>query len=627
MVTDPQILEALARTDFNSVKQVQNIWTLAHDIPTIHQDLRRRFDRHLETLRRSKNLESQRGLIFIGNPGAGKTHLLSAFCRQTMDKGGFFIMVDMNGVTSFYDTVVENLINSLLAADHGGQRQLSRLAENIFLAASYNNGQLPPNFDEWLANAPKASLIQKTTEIINRLNIITKSQPYISRFQDTLRAVFFLHSNDLSLATYGRLWLQGSLDLNDPTIKPLAFSSPRPSPEAVIQAMTWLMSLNEAFSVLALDQLDTIITLQIVHLNGQNDGNTPEFLLAKKIINGVTSGLGTLINNSYRSTVALSLLQDSLAILTTYGMSASMQRYKNSLTLAPIEAQDMVALVAERLAQGFKEVDFQPPYPSWPFPPAIFEPVSGILYPRQILSRCQDYLDVCLDQDEIKECPGLMAPTRPTPGPKLPSPLPNHLTEIEARFQNYYHSVNPADYQTEEAEETLWPDALESVALCFCQEETISQDEALVVADNNYSTKKYPLIHVIIKHEFDQSKNQEKDRSLYLRVILKNNATAFMARLNSAVNHCGLNQALSFRKLAIIRFSPYPTGKKTEETIKNFEEEGGLLLKPGPEDLRRIGALAILKKEDDPFLRRWLKETQPTRKIDCLRDLFQWLVK
>ncbi|MDR1609229.1 MAG: hypothetical protein LBT38_12610, partial [Deltaproteobacteria bacterium] len=390
-------VQALAEANLNWVRQTQNIWDDHDDTPEIHALIRAKFNRRLIALKKSRATSSWPGLVIIGNPGAGKTHLLGSFYRQTLAKKGFFLVVDMIGVNAFFDTVVEHLLNSLAAPDPDGRTQALRLAENI-LTISLDPGQtLPANFDEWLASAPFEKLCQIISSTIKRLHLRSGIQNLANRFGDIIRALFFFCSKSQTISNYGRLWLQGLLDRQNQTLDKLRFSGQRLSPDIVVQGLTWLMSLNGSFSVLAIDQLDALIKLHAITLNAASAGDNSGFLAANRVLNEVSAGLGTLINITYKSTTVLSLLQDTWQSLLKFGLTPAIQRYNAPWFLNKIEkGEHMADLLAKRLAPSFLAHDLVPPYPSWPFALPALEEMAGRLDPRRLLIKCEKYLDNCL---------------------------------------------------------------------------------------------------------------------------------------------------------------------------------------------------------------------------------------
>jgi hypothetical protein len=424
----------------------------------------------------------------------------------------------MIGVNSFYDTVVEHMLNSLAATDPHGRTQALRLVENVPRSSLRASEQLPPNFDQRLTSAPMEKLLDIISVTIRRLHLSPGGQDMASRFGDVIRALFFFCSKIQASSNLGRLWLQGVLDNETNSVHKLGFSGRRLSPVIVIQGLTWLMSLNGSFSVLALDQLDTIIKSRATVLGAPQATTNENIFAASRIINEVSAGLGTLINLTYKSTTVLSLLPETWESLVKFGLTPATRRYMAPWLLSPIErAEDMAALVAKRLAPGFKAHNFVPPYPSWPFPINLFNKLVGRLSPRQVLIRREKYLDKCLDHNQALECqafPTIYQPHR-APGPPISG---SNIKEAAGIFENNRQSSDPSSYKTQLAEDSLWPTAMDILAQCVCLEERLDENddaEELVVAPN-YSTKNFPLLHATLQRSGLDGQGRPLDRYLSL---------------------------------------------------------------------------------------------------------------
>ncbi|MDR2140424.1 MAG: hypothetical protein LBR11_01285 [Deltaproteobacteria bacterium] len=652
----PAVLAALAEANFNWVQQSQGVWALTGDIPGIHNELRKKFDRHLSKLKNSPDQNSLPGLIVLGNPGAGKTHLLGSFWRQTIEKKGFFLMVDMLAVNSFHDTMVEHLLNSLAAPGPDGRVQAYRLAENILRSTRSPGERLPANFDQWLTTIPYEYLKAKILETIKRLHKMAAHFDKANRFADLIRALFYFCSSSQSLACYGRLWLVGGLDNSPGTLKTLQFTGPRMDPVIVIQGLSWLMSLNGSFSVLAIDQLDSIIKLYSVILDApKTEERDATLIAAQRVMNEVSAGLGALINITYKSTTILSLLPDSNSALNRFGLKPSIQRYAPCSALVAISRlEDMVALVAARLAPAFQAHNLTPPYPSWPFPPRLFEPLAGHFNPRHILRICQQYLDNCLARERVDECqelPGLeddfpasqdLAPSpvkglseaEPIPStgqdkgakgpedPKIPpSPDPKPLSVAEI-FEDNCQKVELNQYKESMIVEAVWAETLKILAYCVRDEEGNS---AMITFDPASSPKQPEPWVSILWDPGPKPAGQGIERLLSLWVILASQPIAFQTRLKKALTQSGIDRDLPARKLAIIRFEDDPPGGATAELVKKFTSLGGIWTSPSDTDLRILGGLTKTYRANPLGLKSWLKKVKPSEKIESLRELIAWI--
>lgn len=115
--------------------------------------------------------------------------------------------------------------------------------------------------------------------------------------------------------------------------------------------------------------------------------------------------------------------------------------------------------------------------------------------------------------------------------------------------------------------------------------------------------------------------DNEREEHYCVRAIQKVNHAAFRTRLKAAITQAGIDRALTFRRLTVVRRGPLPGGTETEKLITDFRAKGGVLHDPGDEELRTLSALNELLRQNDPRLAAWLSIRKP---LDALRlaDVF-----
>src|SRR5262249_34322744 len=70
------------------------------------------------------------------------------------------------------------------------------------------------------------------------------------------------------------------------------------------------------------------------------------------------------------------------------------------------------------------------------------------------------------------------------------------------------------------------------------------------------------------------------------RALENEHAGAFQARLRAAMTASGIDRALKFRHLFIIRRAPIGSGRVTERLVNEFTDAGGRFIAPSDGDLR-----------------------------------------
>jgi hypothetical protein len=104
------------------------------------------------------------------------------------------------------------------------------------------------------------------------------------------------------------------------------------------------------------------------------------------------------------------------------------------------------------------------------------------------------------------------------------------------------------------------------------------------------------------------------------RAIPHANAVAFQSRLKAAMTAAGIDMALQFRHLFVIRRDATPGGPKTKQLCKDFNDAGGMFVSLTDEDLKTILALQALLKERPDGFEAWLKERKPLCDILLFRE-------
>jgi Helicase HerA, central domain len=81
--------------------------------------------------------------------------------------------------------------------------------------------------------------------------------------------------------------------------------------------------------------------------------------------------------------------------------------------------------------------------------------------------------------------------------------------------------------------------------------------------------------------------------------------------LKAAMTASGIDRALKFRHLFILRRDPPPGGAKTASLVKLFATLGGKFIAPSDEDLRRFIALQAVARRHPSGMESWLRTRKP----------------
>src|SRR5271154_1667013 len=95
-------LRALRAADFNWTHDLQSVWSdPAFHVEELHQSL---IDGIIDDFfaYTKKRTDNPVGKVIQGEAGAGKTHLIGTLRRRVWEGGGWFVLLDIIGITDFW---------------------------------------------------------------------------------------------------------------------------------------------------------------------------------------------------------------------------------------------------------------------------------------------------------------------------------------------------------------------------------------------------------------------------------------------------------------------------------------------------------------------------------------------
>ena len=275
-------------------------------------------------------------------------------------------------------------------------------------------------------------------------------------YQDVVRALVLLISDDLECASVAHAWLQG-MDLNPEEVRGLGFVAVNKPPIEIIKGISWLLGLVGP-TLIAVDQIDPIISEANVRAHGENDGSDEEQAReARSIIEALANGLMELHEIKRRAVVVVSCLEASWRVLEEKATVAVKDRYYPPRILNAInQAGAAQSLVGARLRHAYASCGFTPRYETWPFSPRAFEKAFG-LTPRQLLKACEDHRQACLARGTIFECVSFDG----APAAQPDRPARNDLDDIYDRQREAAEIDGLLNQQNEDHLRDLFTDVLQ----------------------------------------------------------------------------------------------------------------------------------------------------------------------
>jgi hypothetical protein len=126
-----QALNAFRAVDFNWTHDLQSVWA----DPVFHVDELHKFtiDRIAEDFFSQTKNRSRRpvGRVVVGEAGAGKTHLIGTLRQRVWQGHGWFVLLDIIGITDFWATAALGFVNSLHQPMTCGRTQYQALLSAI----------------------------------------------------------------------------------------------------------------------------------------------------------------------------------------------------------------------------------------------------------------------------------------------------------------------------------------------------------------------------------------------------------------------------------------------------------------------------------------------------------------
>jgi hypothetical protein len=599
-----EALQAFRAVDFNWTHALQSVWSdPIFQVDELHRNL---IDQIIDDFiaGTKRPTDNPIGKVVLGEAGAGKTHLIGTLRRRVWQANGWFVLLDIIGITDFWATTALGFLNSLQQPMPSGKSQyeaiLSAIVKQIPLDSAGRKA-----VTEWEGKPDKTRLdtVDLFLTLLRRIDFSNTTQ-----HQDVIRALLLLGSDDWDANNLAYCWLQG-LDVDPDKRRELKFLKPPPPHHDLVRGMLWVMSLAGP-TLIAVDQIDAIVSASNL-LAGLDDtsGDDTE-RRARAIINLLAGGLMDLHDQKTRAMTVVSCLQVTWPIIEAKAVRSAADRFEKLPILEPIKVRDIVeSLIAGRLARTYQERGFSPPYRTWPFRSEAIESAVGLL-PRQILIRCQAHRQHCIAAGDVLECSSLLGEHA------TPPPSPQTATGIDQEFEQGKASADISSLLYKESDDTSMCSLLnQACELLLRHFDLPDMVDAVVKPDPN---RKKPSLHARLSFIFhDQG---DREQHYCFRTLSHSNAIAFQSRLKAAMTASGIDTALKFRHLFILRRDNPPSGPKTKALVDQFLKAGGQFVAPTDGELRAFVALRAIALRDPPNFDAWLKKRQPLFKAPLFQE-------
>ncbi|MFG1397281.1 ATP-binding protein [Roseixanthobacter pseudopolyaromaticivorans] len=587
-------LDVFRTVDFDWTRHLKSVWRdPQHHVAVLHKDcLDDIVGYFAQKTRDPENPDEPLGRVIMGPAGYGKTHLIGQLRRRIWEQGGWFVLLDLVGVKDFWSSVSLGFLNSLQVRRPDGLTQYEHLVLKIAELLGID-GEVEALAQRETSD-PNALIRDVANCYLRGLSRHHNNETRLHR--DVVTALILLNSSDFDQQSIAHAWLQG-MTLDPQDVRQLGFKGEN-RPIDVVRGLSWLMSLV-APTLIAVDQIDAIVSAANMRAIAVADGGAEEQSEARSIVEALAHGLMDLHETKRRAVTVISCLEATWRVLERTASVAVTARYKDPTLLHPLPSSALARAVVEaRLMTAYAATDFVPPYPTWPFAERAFETAIGYS-PRQLLKRCEDHRLRCVADGRVTECltfdpSGVLAP---------PPAATNDLDPIYARAMAM---ANVAGLMSLEREDDLRK-LFERTLRLFEQHLDLSDD--IDVEFQPDPDQKRPSLHGRLTFTFRESGDSEQHYCF--RLIGHTNAIAFQSRLAAAMTASGIDRALNFRHLFVLRQGDAPAGPKSRAQVEHFLKAGGRFIAPTDEDLRAFAALADLAARRLPEFDAWLKARKP----------------
>jgi hypothetical protein len=596
-------LDAFRTVNFNWTRQLKTIWQdPPYHVPGLHQRVVDSVmnDFISETIDIAP-FDEPLGRVIVGPKGAGKTHLIGELRRQVWERQNWFVLLDFIGIKDFWFSVALGFLNSLQVRMADGQTQYDRIVQRLAGLLGIDQ-ELRTLAEQW--QGPRRDLVVELGRVFTH-SLGSKFRDDSDPHLDVVTALVLLASGEAECRSVAHGWLQGMyFDRDD--VRPFGFKEDN-SPIKVVQGLSWIMS-RLASTLIAVDQIDAIVTASNSLALAATRGSLQEQMEAQSIVNALAEGLISLHDTKRRSVTVVSCLEATWKVLEAAGVAMA-DRYTPPLPLQRISnAETARALVVARMATAYATCRFEPPSETWPFADSAFES-AGDLSPRQLLKAC--YLDQqsCIAAGEVTLCKSF--------DDEQPAPVRNKA-ETTDLGQVYQHELNAALIPdlTDTAGEDQFRELIDGTLRLLEKHYDLPDDiDAEVQRDPD---QKRPSLHGRLSFTFLSESSREQHYCF--RLLGHANALAFQTRLKAAMTASGIDTALKFRHLFILRRSDPPGGPKTAALVEQFKKAGGKFIAPTEDDLRIFAALAKMQAYQHPDFDTWLRQERPLFKSPLFRE-------
>ncbi|WP_127502359.1 helicase HerA domain-containing protein [Actinoplanes solisilvae] len=592
---------ALAALRLSWAPTPDDVWRPApYHVDGLHEDLLALVMEGVDEARR--NLESPMGLALQGPRGTGKTHLLGTVRERIQSDAGYFFLVEIREAKSFWRNTTMALLDGFARPRPDGDTQLEfflrQLAELIEAPRPVKRALI----GEYELTRPALDAF---------IDLLRKHHRQIGmECQDTARALVLQASSSLPAQDVGYDFLCSNDEEEPGDRAAWGMRRGKRSAQEIVREVSRLLSLTGP-TVIAVDQIDILIAQSVKSTAGGDRANWQTALLLEQIAGGLMS----LRENTRRTLSVVACLPKTWQDIKGQVTDTVQDRFREAAWLKEIPTREVgERLVARRFADRFAEVEFEPPYPTWPVRPEAFAEAVQFT-PRELLRTVDRHVRARLAEDKITELTHLLysAQESPTARPAEREEPVAEFPEFNTRYDELVKIADPEAALSQTTEDQVVPELLRAGLTAWIAEQGATGE--LFSIDPQAGGK--PALHARLRLALESDDEDEVHWSF--RAVCAKHPISALNRIRNAITSAGLTEGVSRRRLFLLRTPSWSPGTRTQEVIKAFNEAGGLTLDFPEEDVIRLTALqGMIAEFGEEALRPWFGARRPTADISVL---------
>ncbi|WP_338893457.1 helicase HerA domain-containing protein [Rhodococcus sovatensis] len=538
------------------------------------------------------------GVALRGTAGSGKTHLLGQVRERVQASGGYFFLIGLLDATTFWQTTLVGMLDDLTRP---APEQDTQLKLFLWRLASITR----------ITRAERRAIIGEdklTPETLDKfVSAVHAVHPrLINQSQSTLRALTLYATTDLSVLDIGNAFLQSIDEAQPGSREQWGIQQAVLTPQQVVRDISRLLAATGP-SVLAVDQIDTLLAQSRSATGAQGDIESSDNL----VIEQVAHGLMSLRENLGRTASVVACLPIVWELIQDRASRTVSDRFRLTPVLKGLPKGSIAEdILTRRFQAKYASVGFEPPHPTWPISTSAFAAAEGIT-PRQLMINVDKHIRRCLETGKVSELTDLVGDHGEITDVREDE---SELIVLDTRFEELKKEANTNLPTSHKFEDKLIPPLL-SAGLTAWIKELGGIGDAFSL-DNLPSAK--PALHARLRQKLDPATEDEQHWAF--RAIASESAVAVLNRLRAACTTAGLHTGISRRKLFVIRNVAWSKGPKTAQAVNEFEQAGGRTLSITEDELASLSALNSMLVDGSPQLDAWLASRRPAHKIKVLVD-------